>query len=246
MLRRFHIGTLAAVGLLVAGAAFAAGRSPAPMSLGNQPVISIGDVQAQSTCRLGVTGTPISAVDWLLPPNDNYYTLVRAADCTACDGPGGVEATIAHVTLQMLEAGCSANVSVSIVGATGTPACRVPDPTTTICPPTTYTLTAPTAGVFDFSLPVPAGCCFSGDAFLAVTVNSVSCGPGVVNLVTNGAVAGDCVACTSYNNTFPPAIEDLCPLFFPGNPLMNLEVDCCNAVGTTKASWGSLKIRYRD
>lgn len=242
MPRRYHtIALLIGAGLLVsAAAAFAAKPAPEVTPL-DGPIHGAGPFNVNSTCTIGVTGAPAAIVNYLLPPNDRYYTLIRSADCPTCTGPGGVEAEIAKVALNFRVA-CSVPVEISIVGATGSAACRTPDLTNVILPPVATSFSAPAAGNYEFSTALPPGICLNGDAFL------------VVNFVADGAcntsstrprliVDGACDPCVSYN-FYPGGNDELCTVGFGGNPVMKLDVVCCSVVPTQQRSWGELKIRY--
>lgn len=233
----------AAATALLAASAFAGKPAPQGESVLGKPVIETGPQHTNSTCTIGVTGAPTWTIPgYILPPNDRYFTLVRSGDCTTCTGPGGVEAQIANVTLNFPVA-CSVPVEISIVGATGAPACRSVDVTSVLMPPIALNLTAPAPGMYSFSIPLPPGICINGDAFLGV--NFVADGACATNatrpqLVTTASGS----ACTSYNIYPGGGPDDLVAIGFPGNPRMNLEVVCCSAVPTEHRSWGQLKIRY--
>lgn len=242
---------LAAAGLLVAATAFAGKPTPVSEPI-DSPIQRIGGevLSPQSACVLGVTGAPASIINnWLEPPNDEYYTLIRPSDCPNCPAPRAIVPTIAHLLLNF-RAVCPIVVEVAIVGATGSAACRTPDFTNTLCPPVTYTLTPPGPGNWNFPLPLPAGCCIASDAFLVFRFPAplpTPCG----NLSTTAPrliTTSGCQPCVSYN-VFPggpPGGLELCSVGFPGNPVMNLEAECCQVVPTLPGTWGRLKIRYTN
>lgn len=231
---------LVGAGLLCAAAAFAAKPAPVSESIEGQPIHG-SQFTVNSTCTIGVTQAPAFIINYLLPPDDGYYTLIRSADCAACTGPGGVEAQIAHVFLNYRVA-CSQPVTVSIVGAVAG-ACPTPDLTNVIMPPIATNLTAAAAGNYNFSVPLPPGICLNGDAFLVV--NFVAGGTGCSTSTTRPRLitGASCDPCTSYN-IYPGGADELCDVGFNGNPIMNLEVICCSVVPTQHRSWGSLKVRY--
>lgn len=240
------------LGAMVLGASVAsAGTRPAPQvtPLGLSPSISgtfLGATRAQSTCTLGVTGAPTYIVDYLYPPNDAYYTLLEPANCTACSSPA-VSAVAAHVLLNARGA-CALPVSVGIYGATGDAACFTPDPNNVLCSPFTVNLTPTGAGNFDFSIPIPAGCCISQPAFLKIEFLSFAPGCDLATTWPKLITTADCTRpCASWNiYAGSPGFDDLCgAIGFPGQPVMKLDVDCCNATPTTRHSWGTLKSFYR-
>jgi hypothetical protein len=240
------------LGAMVLGASAAsAGTKPAPhaTALGQGPAISgafVGPTTAQSTCTLGVTGAPAFIVDYLYPPNDAYYTLLDPASCTACSAPA-VNAVAAHVVLNFRGA-CALPVSVGIYGATGDVACYTPDPNNVLCTPFTVSLAPTAAGNYDFSIPFPNGCCISQPAFLKIEFLAFTPGCDAATSWPKLITTSDCsMACSSWN-IYPGGTgpDDLCmTVGFPGQPVMRLDVDCCNITPTAKHSWGNLKSIYR-
>jgi hypothetical protein len=212
------------------------------------PEVLIGQPLSPTTvCTLGETRAPAWVVNYLLPPDDGYYTLLSPAQCTSCTGPGGVILTTANVMLEFRTV-CSIPVTVRIVGAADAPGgglCPSPDPNAVICADMSYTLTPPAPGIYTFSLALPAACCITSDAFLVVEfdANGVGCSTNATRprLVT----ADGCNSCQSYN-IYPGGNDDLCDIVgFPGNPVMNADADCCGITGSHPHSWGSLKTLYR-
>jgi hypothetical protein len=212
------------------------------------PEVSIGTPLSPTTvCVLGETRAPAWVVNYLFPPDDGYYTLIQPSQCTTCTGPGGVILTTANVMLEFRTA-CALPVTVRIVGATGGAGlggCSVPDLTNVICADMSYLLTPPAPGVYTFQLALPAACCITGDAFLVVEfdANGVGCSTNATRprLVT----ADGCISCQTYN-IYPGGNDDLCDIVgFPGNPVMNVDADCCGITGSHPHSWGSLKTLYR-
>ena len=54
------------------------------------------------------------------------------------------------------------------------------------------------------------------------------------------------MGCSSWNIFPGGGPDDLClTIGFPGQPVMALDVDCCNATPTARHSWGTLKSFYR-
>ena len=232
-----------------ASSAFAA-HKPIPQST---PLVSgtsiagvkLGPNSVQSTCTLGVTGAPAYIVNYVLPPNDQYYTLVNPADCAACGG-GPVTALDANVYLNF-RATCSQTISVGIYGLLPGTACPTPDPNQVLCPPINYTLTPPAPGNYLFTMALPAGCCISGPAFLKIEFVDAAPGCDQSTTVPRLITTADCsAACSSWNIYPAGGPDDLCvDIGFPGQPNMSLDVDCCNSTPTIKHSWGSLKSTYR-
>ena len=168
---RLLVSVLLGVMVLGASAAFAGTKAaPEATPLGQNPSITrtlVGPTGPQATCTLGVTGAPALIVDYIFPPNDAYYTLLDPTSCTACSSPA-VSAVAAHVMLNIRSL-CTLPVSVGIYGATGDAACYTPDPNNVLCAPFTVNLAPSALGNFDFSIPMPAGCCISQPAFLKIS-----------------------------------------------------------------------------
>ena len=205
----------------------------------------MGPLHANAACEVGVTGPAAWLINYILPPNDAYYTLLDPATCAACP-TGSLIATSAHVALSFGYI-CTQPITVAVYGAIGAPGCYQPDLSTVYAAPTTYNVTPAAIGVYDFVLPLPPGACFSGPAFLMVEfpVGGTACNTSTKRprLVTTDG----CVPCTSWNIYPGGGPDDLCdPLIgFPGNPMMWVDADCCAVVPTTPGTWGKLKVLYR-
>ena len=205
--------------------------------------ITPGPIQPNGPCTMGQATGAAVIVNYLLPPNDAYYTLLDPAACTCPNGAIAVQ--MAHVFLNYPVA-CSQPVTVSIVAAVddGT-GCLRPDPDTKLCAPIAYTLAAPAAGNYIFNLPMPANCCITSKAFLEI--NFVAGGAGCSTSTTRPRLITDqsCDPCTSYN-IYPAGNDDLCTdVGFPGNPIMYVDGDCCSTTPAGHATWGQLKGMYR-
>jgi hypothetical protein len=208
------------------------------------PVIIGTPLSPTTVCTLGETRAPAWLVNYLLPPDDGYYTLLRPSACTTCTGPGGVILTTAHALLEFRVA-CSIPVTIRIVGSNGDPACPAPDLSNVICADMSYTLTPPAAGIYDFSLALPAACCITSDAFLVIEFDANGAGCSTNATRPRLVTANGCIGCETYN-IYPGGSDDLCTITgFPGNPIMNVEADCCGITPAHPHSWGSLKTLYR-
>ena len=247
---RYRVAVLLSIlGCLTLGATFAQAAKPANPTINSvvgkevQHVnLGIGPV-GTATCVLGQAGTPTSALDWLLPPNDRYFTLLEVNQCTQC-GLSGLQLKTAKILLDFV-VGCTQPVEVSIVGSNGDPNCPAPDMLNIICPPILYNLAVPASGLYEFSMPLPAGCCINQNAFLQInfTVTGPGCGGAATRpyLVLNES----CSPCKSYN-IWATGSSEWCAFGLPdGNPMMTVDADCCTPVGTEKHSWGRLKMLYR-
>jgi hypothetical protein len=218
---------------------------PAPVHeamLGTPLKLAVGTPQNITvTCTLGVTDAPAYLVNYLLPPDDAYYTLLDPALC-GCAGPGGVLLSNAHAFLNFQMA-CSIPVSVGVVAADLTdPLCPRPIPGQYLCGPINYNLAPAAAGNYDFSFALPAGCCITQKAFLVVTFLQTGDCTTLPRLITSAI----CNGCFSYNVYPPTGFDDLCvDIGFPGNPIMYVDAGCCDVVPTHHDTWGRLKTMYR-
>lgn len=200
--------------------------------------------RVSSTCNLGVSSGAAYIVDYLAPPDDAYDTFLDPSQC-GCQS-GAVELQNAHVLLNF-QAACAQPVRVRIVGATSIGAgCWQPDPGTTLCGPLSYELTPAAPGNYQFNLPLPAGCCIQGPAFLEIDFTSAGAGCDAAGTRPRLITTATCNPCTSWN-LYPGGADDLCDPFIglPGNPVMWADGGCCSAVPTTEPSWGRIKILYR-
>ena len=202
----------------------------------------LGAESAQATCLLGVTGAPAFLFNYLLPPNDVYYTRINSADCTACTGPGGIEVVAANILLNY-RAVCAFPVRVAIVAATGPAACRVPDPTTLLSAPLNYNLAPPATGNWNFSMPLPPGTCVSGDAFIEITFLSTAAGCTSSSTWPRLITTATCTGCQQYN-VYPGGSDEWCSVAPPGDFVVTADVNCCSVVPTLPRSWGQLRIMY--
>lgn len=241
---------LSLVALCVASSAAPAAAKQAPIvtPLGaSAPTssLNVGPTGANATCTLGITDAPAYIVDYVYPPNDQYYTFISPAQCNACQG-GPVYAVTAHFWVDFRTT-CTQVMSIGIYGASGDPTCYSPNPAQVLCAPFNVTVTPPGPGDYDVSVPVPAGCCISGPAFLKVEFVAAAPGCGTSSNFPRLITTASCTnACTSWNIYPGGGPDDLCAdIGFPGYPVMNLDVDCCNATPTFKHTWGGLKSVYR-
>lgn len=228
---------------VLAAPSLAARPLPAPEAIQgvSQHQIVAQPDRVNVTCLLGVTGDPAWAISYLAPPDDAYYTLLDPAAC-GCTSPGGVLLSTAHVVLFFQTLACALPVTVSVVAADLTdPACPAPLPGQVICSPVSYTLNPAAIGLWDFTLPLNAGCCITGKAFLRVTIDGVGTCSTLPKLVSTDG----CESCVSWNGYPPSYMDELCAVGFPGNPNMYVEAACCDAVPAHVGTWGRIKSMYR-
>jgi hypothetical protein len=234
--------TLSAFLLLLPTAALAARTNPAPTPASGEVHAARPGAAAlvSSTCRLGVTGPAVWAVGYVIPPDDQYYTLVDASECEC--GAGGAMLLAAHAQFEFDNTYVSYPIRVGIVAADlSNPECPVPIPGQYLCPPIEYGMVGPAEGACDVSFPLSAPCCVEGKAFLEITfVDWNEWWAAAPNLL----LTGECEPCVSYNY-YPGDHYDLCTFGFDGNPIMYVDAVCCGAVPTRPGSWGALKSLYR-
>ncbi len=202
----------------------------------------LGAESVQAACTIGVTGAPAFLFNYLLPPNDAYYTRISSSDCTACTGPGGIEVLSANILLNY-RAVCAFPVRIAIVAATGPPGCRVPDPTTLLSAPLIYNLTPAAIGNWNFSMPLPVGTCVAGDAFIEITFLANATGCATSATIPRLITTASCNPCQQYN-IYPGGNDEWCSVAPPGNFIVTADVNCCSVVPTLPKSWGQLRIMY--
>ena len=230
--------------LFVSTAAFAARPAPeiTPYQPGPFESVTPGPPLPNGPCTMGITAPPAYIVNYLLPPDDAYLTLLDPAGCGVCPN-SSIAVNAAHLLLNF-QVACTQPVTVSIVGATEQNGCQTPDELDVLCPPIGYTLTAAVAGNYQFNLPIPAGCCITKKAFLVI--NFVTPGAGCSTSATRPRLitTGECDPCASWN-IWAGGTDELCSVGFPGNPVMFADGDCCSTTPAIESSWGSLKSLYR-
>jgi len=233
--------------LLASTSAFAADRPARVVTPFEQKgpfeSITIGPPLPQGACALGILGDPAFSVEYLLPPDDDYLTLIDPTSCLACPS-GSLALTAAHVALDFPTA-CAQPVTVSIVGAIDQNGCMTPDVSNVLCGPIAYNLSPGEAGAFIFNLPLPAGCCISQKVFLSVNFIAPGVGCNTSDTRPRLLTTDNCQPCTSWND-WAGGTDDLCTdVGFPGNPIMYVDGECCATTPAIQSSWGLLKSQYR-
>ena len=227
---------------LAATASHAAKMTPSvePLVGAPQRIIAATPQNVNTVCTLGVTDSPAWIVNYILPPDDKYLTLLDPTAC-GCTEPGGVLLSNAHILLNFPVA-CSVPISIAVVPADlADPACPVPVAGAYLCAPVAYNVSVPAAGNYDVVLPMAVGCCITQKAFLEVTFLTAGTCNTMVRLITSAI----CNSCWSYN-IYPGNMDDLCvAIGFPGNPVMYVDGACCDAVPAMRGTWGRLKTLYR-
>ena len=163
----------------------------------------------------------------------HLYWRIPQQECAACAGQGLNPATIQFRVRWF--GPCAAQAEVSIVGVTGPPNCRVPDPANVLCGPVTHPIVGTGVGSAYHTLPVPAECCLPGDAFLRLRfIGLENCYPSGTPSPGIGASSTPCVNCEEYIATAVglPSLTSWCPIA-PGltSLWVQLESECCAVVG---------------
>ena len=90
-----------------------------------------------AACTLGSHGSAVFVVNYLLPPDDRYYTLLKRSECSVPEAdPVAIAAVRIVLDFPVL---CSQPVEISIVGVSGDTSCRVPDTLNVLYPPRAFT-----------------------------------------------------------------------------------------------------------
>jgi flagellar hook capping protein FlgD len=192
-----------------------------------QKIVRISPDASQPVCSLGITGPVMNLVDYIVPPEDAYYTLVNQANCPACGAGSGIHVGNVNVSLSFPALPCSVDVEVTLVAANGTGACLSPSTGFVICAPETLRLVAPPGGGLT-QFQVPLTCSFTGRAFLKINILETSADCAADGDRPLLATNASCATCTSYNQ-FGDFIDDLCSVDvgLPGNPVMSIDVPFC-------------------
>jgi len=237
--------------LLAAGIASSAGAvfASTPGTLfEDTPGRAASPARASAACTLepGPIGTFALAI------TGEAYTAVasrlRPASCTACGATSAVTPTSVSFRVRWTDAS-SAQVQISVVGATVTGGCTVPDESTVLCGAVSYTLTSTGPGGIVYNLAMPSGCCISGDAFVLIKfVGGLV--KGSSSTASNPALSltsVPCVNCEQYFSTSIsyPTLADWCPATSQNSLWISVDADCCTPVPTLRHSWGGVKFLYR-
>jgi len=242
MLRSVTRWLLVSCAVAIAYPASAAKPAPQIRSVDPSRVIPIGSAEigtSAGTCTVGIPGPPVFAVNYLLPPNDAYYTLLVCPEC-----PPPVGATIQDVSIALrFPAVCAQPIEISVVGAQGDAACREPDTLEVLAAPEPFVLNPGAAGDFEFVLHLATPATFADTAFLKV--NFTTSDPACATLATRPQLltGGSCTPCVSWNSSVA-GMQELCEVQLPGSPVMYANVTSC-IVPVFKRSWGAVKLLYR-
>lgn len=232
--------------VLLAAPAAAATLSKPPLTPDRIVPLTVPEPLAMpSLCTVGTAGPAVYVVDYLQPPDDAYYLRVQPSSCGSCSGSPGVWVSAVHVKLEF-RVPCSQPVEVSVVSTLGDTACAPPDPPRVMRGPVAATLTAPSPGTYDFSVPLEGPVALLADRYLRVTFTADGAGCTAEGTRPRLVTTSSCVDCVAWNY-FPADTADLCQLLFPGTPVIYANVDSCVAptlagVGGGPAAAAALRI----
>jgi hypothetical protein len=228
-----HLGLtllLVVTSLLAVAPGYAAKHAPLCRSVvgTSQQAIVDPTKAVDSICPLGITGSPVYTVGYIVPPDDSYYTLIDPSDCQ-CSDSVTVLVSAAHIIVEFSYA-YDVPVRVGIVQADlSNPECPIPIPGQYLCPPVEQLLEGPGYGTYDISLSLGTGCSVGEKSFLEITFTEwVYEVPGLV-------LTGSCEPCKSYNY-YPGNNYDLCTFGFEGNPIMYVDATCASAAAVPEAA----------
>lgn len=198
---------------------------------------------AAADCQLGNTTAYYAITDWIYGAES--YSYVFDAEQTGCVCNDGFTVEAAHMFLQFgvedvpatFDVYADFNEAAYDAGLD----CWLPGPVA--CSTPVYTVTIPSAGLYDISLPMVPGdcaCAYFGYKY-AVTVNFVTAFASYPDLITDNVPVG----CTSWND-YGMGWLDLQDFGLPGESTMFFDVVCCgNPVNTDATTFGDLKALYR-
>ena len=233
------LGTMAS-----SGSAGADKGPPQVRRVGPAPIgtIWVGGLRPETPlCQIGEVTTGSDVVNYIDPPGDVYYTLLRASACPACVAPDTLVIKSAHLVLHF-PVQCVVQVEISIVGTRGGPTCWVPDTENVVCPPRIVNLEPSIGGRFDLAALMSSNCNITQDAFLCINFLSFSTECAEFNLRPLLVLSTQCAVCESYNDVRGMFRDDLCALGFPGRPTMYVDGELCT-VPTLARTWGFLKVQ---
>lgn len=233
----------ATVGVNPHSSAFPLPRRARPVTVASRGLASWARVAGVApTCTTGARGETGSIVNFIFPPDDAFWTLVRNSDCAACGAADTLFFSKVHLSLLFPDYPCPMPISIGLVGSRPDPPCTTfPSPSNVFMPPEYFdlapepgrvTLTPPNPQPGDtvefvFTLSQPAK--VPGEAFLVLTFIDTVAGCGDTLSRPRSVMSDeDCRSCVSYNDWIGDINpDDMC---FPepiGNPLIFAEVDSC-------------------
>src|SRR5262245_13012960 len=217
---------------------------------GNPEVLASADAATPSipaaSCTMAPGAIGTTAFFWT-PPEEltSVAWKIPTSSCTTCGPNPALSLTSASFRMRWFRA-CSATAQISIIGASQGDTCMVPDTSRVLCGPITQPFAPVGNGNVLYTVPIPNGCCISGDAFLYIKFTGLGAcattvGPG---LTAAQAPCTPCVQYVSALNIFANTTE-WCSIGASGPMWFSINADCCSMTPTREGSWGSLKTLYR-
>jgi hypothetical protein len=193
-----------------------------------------------ATCTLGELSAPNTSDNTMDLRGLTVYQLVDPTLCTGCPG-GSVVLNTVLWQFRYYSTLCPLTFEVSVVATDHAP-CPKPDTMSALCQPFTYVYQATGGPPHIVTIPIPGGCCITGQAFVKVKlVDTGGCPTGQLAFFEAAPCRG---TCRSYS-TFPDyPLDDSCNLF-DANPTITVSADCCPITPVGRRSWGSIKLHYR-
>src|SRR5438093_2414784 len=177
---------------------------------------------ALDSCNAGETDQPGTIADFIYPPDDAYYTLLRVSDCAACSTADTALFRRVHVAVET-RANCPMPLRISVVGAGGPENCPTPDLATVLYPPESFDLIPPSNGTNDYVFTLAQQVAIVRLAFLVINFSDTSATAGCNDSTRRARLPlsdADCVFCKSYNDFTGP------------NGLDGIPDDLCGPLGT--------------
>jgi hypothetical protein len=211
------------------------------------------------------TPVPVEAVTGVCtvepaPPGATSYTFgagrwrdlvwrIHPGACEACPFPQALAMESVAFRVRWLGK-CTAQVELTIIGATGPAACPQPDTTNVLCGPTLHPIESDAfAGLKTHTLPILGSCCISQDAFVRIRFVNLLCDDAQVTEFAVNGTTTPCSNCEQYFGTtaFFGGLSDWCAALNGGvnSVWTRYTANCCAPVPTVPRSWGQVKTLYR-
>ena len=209
-----------------------------------QKVYPRGYVSGGNVCTTGPYQSSYPFQTNYLAPPEAIATLLKATDCAACmGGMDTLQAVAAHIYANFVVA-CDLPIKVSIVGASDSSGCWLPDTNRVLCPGVFTTLGSNSTGLKDVVVAMPGTCRWNGPAYLMVTFLGTSAPCDTANRMPRLPITASCTTCHGWDYFLDARVEMCSAEELNGRPAMYMDVASC-VVPVTRRSWGTLKSYYR-
>lgn len=234
MIRRRSM-TLLTLAALAAIATTQAAAAPPPTVIEDPapgPAVSF-DVTTGAVFTCTIEPGPISSTSTAFTHPDNFTAIaMRVPTCATCPDPQTLDLKTISIRIRWLRE-CAAQAEVSVVRAVSSGGCLVPDPTQVLCGPVVHAISSPGSVGIIHTLPIPTGCCVSGNAFVLVRfIDTLNCSIVGSSWPFLTRMSDACVNCQAFFTTAVnhPTMTDWCTIA-PTGLWWRLESDCCAATG---------------